>query len=167
MEQNFIFLEKLLYFFYKKKLPALLKIEDPLISIICPTFNRSKMLETRSIPSVLSQSYKNFELLIICDGCTDNSMEVIKKFNDNRIKVFEIQRNKKRYPPTVENHWFAGPVMANNEGLKNASGDWIARIDDDDIWTSNHLEDLIKYAKHTQSDFVSSSYLLKKMVKKK
>ena len=37
------------------------------------------MLETRSIPSVLSQSYKNFELLIICDGCTDNSMEVIKK----------------------------------------------------------------------------------------
>ena len=57
--------------------------------------------------------------------------------------------------------------MANNEGLKNASGDWIARIDDDDIWTSNHLEDLIKYAKHTQSDFVSSSYLLKKMVKKK
>ena len=55
------------------------------------------MLETRSIPSVLSQSYKNFELLIICDSCTDNSMEVIKKFNDNRIKVFEIQRNKKRY----------------------------------------------------------------------
>ena len=68
---------------------------------------------------------------------------------------------RKRYPPTVENHWFAGPVMANNEGLKNASGDWMARIDDDDIWTSNHLEDLIKYAKHTQSDFVSSSYLLK------
>lgn len=162
IEVKFYFLEKLLYFFNKKKLPALLQIDDPLISIICPTFNRSKMLETRSIPSVLSQSYKNFELLIICDGCTDNSIEVIKKFNDNRIKVFEIQRNKKRYPPTVENHWFAGPVMANNEGLKNATGDWIARIDDDDIWTSNHLEDLIKYAKHTHSDFVSSSYLLKK-----
>ena len=159
---KFYILEKLLYFFNKKKLPALLKIDDPLVSIICPTFNRSKMLETRSIPSVLSQSYKNFELLIICDGCTDNSMEVIKKFNDNRIKVFEIQRNKKRYPHTVENHWFAGPVMANNEGLKNAAGDWIARIDDDDIWTSNHLEDLIQYAKYTQSDFVSSSYLLKK-----
>ena len=79
------------------------------------------------------------------------------------LKFKEIRKDTS----TVENHWFAGPVMANNEGLKNASGDWIARIDDDDIWTSNHLEDLIKYAKHTQSDFVSSSYLLKKMVKKK
>ena len=159
--------EKILYFINKNKLPSLIAKENPLISIICPTFNRSSMLKTRSIPSVLRQTYKNFELLIICDGCTDNSKEVIGKFNDKRIKILEIKRDKKRYPPTVENHWFAGPVMANNEGLKRACGDWIARIDDDDIWTSNHLLDLLNFAKQTNSDFVSSSYLLKKNNKEK
>ena len=120
------------------------------------------MLKQRSIPSVISQTYKNFELLIIADGCTDDTEEVINSFKDNRIKILKISRDKKRYPETVENHWFAGPVIANNKGLENASGDWIARIDDDDIWTHDHLEVLLRFAIKSKSEFVSSSYLLKK-----
>lgn len=159
---RFFFFEKFLLIINRRKLKNLLNIKNPKISIILPTFNRSNMLKQRSIPSVISQTYKNFELLIIADGCTDDTEEVINSFKDNRIKILNISRDKKRYPETVENHWFAGPVIANNKGLENASGDWIARIDDDDIWTHDHLEVLLRFAIESKSEFVSSSYLLKK-----
>ena len=89
---SFYIKEKILYEVNKKKIKLLLKKDNPLISIILPTFNRSEMLKKRSVRSVLRQTYKNFELLIIADGCTDDTEEVVKKFNDKRIKLF----NKKR-----------------------------------------------------------------------
>ena len=64
---------------------------------------------------------------------------------------------EKRYPPSSENHWFAGPVVAINYGLRFINSDWIARIDDDDIWTQDHLENYY-LLQLKNSEFVSSSY---------
>ena len=97
----FIYLEKI----YK------VKIKNPKISIILPTYNRSKMLKSRSISSVLNQSYKNFEIIIISDGSTDETNKIVKSFNDKRIKYKRIKCTKK-YKVTLENHWFARPVNA-------------------------------------------------------
>ena len=151
--------EKTLYNLKKKNFNDLIKKENPLISIICPTFNRSNLLINRAVKSVLDQTYKNFELLIISDGCTDDTANEIKKINDKRIRFFEIRRRKKRYPETIENHWFCGPVYAINHGLENIKGDWICRIDDDDIWTKDHIEVLLKLAKSKKVEFVSSSQI--------
>jgi glycosyltransferase involved in cell wall biosynthesis len=151
--------EKTLYFFKKKAFNDLIKIDNPLISIICPTFNRRDLLLNRAVTSVLGQTYKNFELLIISDGSTDDTANEIKKINDKRIRFFEIKRKKNRYPDTVENHWFCGPVYAINHGLKNIKGDWICRIDDYDIWTKDHIEILLKLAKSKKVEFVSSSQI--------
>ena len=129
------------------------------VDIILPTYNRAEMLKTRSIPSVLNQTYKNFRLIIIGDCCTDNTEKIVKSFNDDRIIYKNLKKRTKRYPPTVENHWFVGPVVAINEGLKLIKSDWIARIDDDDIWTNDHLDKLIKKASKYNSEFVSSSYI--------
>jgi glycosyltransferase involved in cell wall biosynthesis len=148
--------ENLIYFFVKKKKVSLFLNKNPLVSIILPTFNRSQMLKTRSIRSVLKQSYKNFELLVISDGSTDDTEELVKSFKDQRIKFCKILRNKKRYTETAINHWFAGPVMAINKGLCLATGDWIARIDDDDIWTKDHLKHSLDLLYQTKSEFVSS-----------
>ena len=60
-----------------------------------PTYNRSKMLLERSIPSVLAQTHKNFRLLIVSDCCTDNTHEVVNSFKDNRIILLKINNRKK------------------------------------------------------------------------
>jgi len=157
----FFLKESVLYFFNKKKLNILMKKKNPLISIIVPTYNRSFFLKTRSIRSILKQSYTNFEIIVVVDGSTDNTIQILKSFKDSRIKIFQIERKKKRYPQTAINHWFCGPVIAINHGLKKISGDWIARLDDDEIWGKKHLEISLRKLYATKSEFVSGKRLCK------
>ncbi len=96
-----------------------------LISIIIPLYNKEKWI-FKTIQSVLTQSYKNIEIIIINDGSTDNSLKIVKKINDNRIKIIN-QKNK-------------GVSNARNVGLEKAKGDYIAFIDADDLWNNKHLE---------------------------
>lgn len=149
--------EKFLYYLYKKISFEILKKEKPLISIIMPTYNRSKILSEIGIPTVLNQTYKNFELIIISDGSTDDTEAVVKKIDDKRIKFFKLSRIK-RYPPKLENHWACHSVVPTNFGLKKIKGDWISHIDDDDIWTTNHLEKLLDFAIKNKFEFVSSAH---------
>ena len=155
---RYLIYEQFLLNLNRKKLKNILLNENPQIDIILPTYNRSEMLLKRSIPSILNQTYTNFKLIIIGDKCTDNTEQIIKSFNDKRIYFENLETRNKRYPETIENHWFAGPVVAINRGLELVTGDWIARIDDDDIWTKNHLEKLFECAQKNKAEFVSSSY---------
>jgi glycosyltransferase involved in cell wall biosynthesis len=142
--------------------------EQPLISICTPTYNRAKLLLERAVPSVLNQTYKNFEWIIIGDHCTDETEATIGKLadKDKRIKFYNIPKRGYRYPATAENHWFAGPVVANNQALKMVKGKWIARVDDDDFWTEDHLESLLKFAQQGEHEFVSSKYEREKYSKR-
>lgn len=135
------------------------KNEEPLISVYTPTYNRAKLLMERAVPSVLNQTYKNFEYIIVGDCCTDETEELVTKIGDPRIRFYNLPKRGYRYPPTVENHWFAGPVVPANFALKMIRGKWIARIDDDDIWTEDHLEVLLRFAQEGNYEFVSSSYI--------
>lgn len=93
---------------------------ERLITIIMPTWNGARTI-SRSIESILSQNYQNWELFIIDDGSSDNTEEIIKKYSDGRIFYFK----------NVEN---LGVQKTLNRGLKKAKGAYIARIDDDDLW---------------------------------
>ena len=108
---------------------------------------------------MLEQTYKNFEFIIIGDHCTDNTEELISKIDDPRIRFYNIPKRGQRYPDEVENHWLAGPVVAANVALGMAKGKWIARIDDDDTWTPDHIELLLRYAQKNNYEFVSGAYL--------
>lgn len=134
------------------------KKENPLISVYIPTYNRAKLLLERSVPSVLVQTYKNFELIIIGDHCTDKTEELVSKIKDPRIRFYNLPKRGYRYPPTAENHWLAGPVVAANKALEFVKGKWIARTDDDDIWTKDHLESLLRFAQKNNFEFVSALY---------
>lgn len=134
----------------------------PLISVYIPTYNRAEILIRRSVPSVLAQTYKNFELIIIGDHCTDNTKELISKIKDSRIRFYNLPKRGYRYPPTVENHWLAGPVVAANQALTMVKGKWIARLDDDDIWTNDHLEELFSFARRGNYEFVSARHIIEK-----
>ena len=130
---------------------------EPLVSVIIPTHNRVELLLTRALPSVLAQTYRNLEILVCAHGCTDRTSGRVRATADRRIRLITVKR-KRRYPPSAENHWYAGPVDPINAGLKAARGKWIARIDDDDEWTPDHIEKLLRFAQSGNYEFVSSAH---------
>lgn len=101
-------------------------INNPKVSIILPTFNRKHLL-ARSINSVLSQTYKEFELIVINDGSTDETDELMRNYRDKRIRYIRHQKN------------MGGPV-ARNTGILKALGSYIAFQDDDDEWFPDKLK---------------------------
>jgi glycosyltransferase involved in cell wall biosynthesis len=147
--------------YYRSKYDHLYKDskEKPLVSVYTPTYNRAQLLIDRAVSSVLKQTYKNFELIIIGDHCTDNTEELISQIDDPRIRFYNLPKRKRRYPDEVMMHWFAGPVVAANKALEMVRGKWIARLDDDDIWTPDHIESLLRFAKKGQYEFVSASIM--------
>jgi len=120
-------------------------VEKPLISVIIPTYNRAKLLSERAIPSVLKQTYQNFEIVVVGDNCTDNTEDLIKKFNDKRIKFYNLPEMG-HYPKKPIERWMVVGVFPRNKAIELCSGDWIAPIDDDDEFSDDHLEVLLRHA---------------------
>jgi len=102
---------------------------NPFFSVVIPIYNKAPHI-ARSIGSVLSQTFKDFELIIVNDASTDGSIEEVKKFNDSCICL--LHREKPG----------PGGYAARNLGIKEAKGQWIAFLDADDEWYPNHLEKL-------------------------
>ena len=98
------------------------------VSVIIPTFNRFNLI-SRAIDSVLSQTIKPFEIIVVDDGSSDNTSTFIK----NNYKSVKLIKQKN-----------LGVSKARNVGIKNSSGDWIALLDSDDEWKKNKLEVQIK-----------------------
>jgi cellulose synthase/poly-beta-1,6-N-acetylglucosamine synthase-like glycosyltransferase len=119
--------------------------KNPLISVRIPTYNRGKILTERTIPSVIRQTYQNFEIIIVGDHCTDNTEELLKDFNDERIKFYNLPERGK-YPTNPQDRWMVAGVVPMNKGIELCAGDWIAPLDDDDEFSEDHLEMLLNYA---------------------
>lgn len=119
--------------------------KNSLISVRIPTYNRGKILTERTIPSVLKQTYQNFEIIIVGDNCTDNTEELLNDFNDDRIKFYNLPERGK-YPMNPHNRWMVAGVDPANKAIELCTGDWIAPLDDDDKFSENHLEILLNYA---------------------
>ena len=112
---------------------------DPLVSIIVPIFNAEKYFET-CIKSIIDQSYKNIEILLVDDGSTDNSPSLCDDWSkkDKRIKVFHRKNN--------------GVSSTRNYGLSNAKGDYVAFIDSDDWVNKTYIESLVAGISRHESD---------------
>lgn len=132
-------------------------VREPSVSVLIPTHNRVDLLMARALPSVLATTYNNIEIIVAAHGCTDGTEETVRTLDDSRIKILSVPRHE-TYPPTAENHWLAGPVVPANAALREAKGDWIARIDDDDTWTPDHLQVLLDFAIGADFEFVSARH---------
>ena len=108
-------------------------MNDKLISIIIPVYNVEKYLG-ECLDSILLQTYKNFEVILVDDNSTDSSFKICNEYaqKDNRIKVFHHQENS------------GGCGLPRNTGLKHISGDYVTFIDSDDLIEKNYLEELVK-----------------------
>lgn len=98
----------------------------PLVSVVLPTHNRAPLL-ARAIRSVLAQTYREFELLVIDDASTDATPDVVRSFGDPRVRYLRLDPNRR----------VAG---ARNAGIREAAGDVVAFLDDDDFWLIQKLE---------------------------
>ena len=101
------------------------------ISVCMATYNGEKYIKEQ-LESILSQIGENDEVIISDDSSTDNTVEIIKAFSDNRIKIFENQK-------------FKYPIFNFENALNNATGDIIVLSDQDDIWKVNKIETIKKY----------------------
>jgi glycosyltransferase involved in cell wall biosynthesis len=113
------------------------------VSVVMPTYNGSKFIK-RAIDSILAQTHTNFEFLIIDDGSTDNTAEIIHSFNDTRIKYF-YQDNR-------------GPASAYNTGFRNASTDFIFIMDHDDYSYPTRIEKQLEYIQKNDVDVCGTNY---------
>lgn len=120
------------------------------VSIIMPSYNAANFIAA-SIQSVIEQTYSNWELLITDDCSKDDTINIIKKFQeiDNRIQLFSTGKN-------------SGAAAARNISLQNATGKYIAFLDSDDIWVSNKLETQLKFMIEKNIAFSFSSYSVMK-----
>lgn len=118
---------------------------DELVSIIMPSYNTGKFIG-KTINSVINQTYKNWELLIVDDCSTDNTEEVIKNINDKRIKFFKNKIN-------------SGAAISRNLALRMSKGKYIAFLDSDDLWVNEKLERQIKFMKENNYYFSYTNYI--------
>lgn len=107
-------------------------MNDPLVSVITPTYNRAYIIKN-AIDSVMNQTYPNWELIVIDDGSTDNTKEVVESYQDQRIRYYK-QNNQ-------------GPAKARNRAGRLAKGKWIAYIDSDNELLPNYLDTMVKWLK--------------------
>jgi teichuronic acid biosynthesis glycosyltransferase TuaG len=117
-----------------------------LISIIIPSYNSESYLEA-CINSVLNQTYNNWEMLIVDDGSTDSSRQIIQHFanSENRIKPLYLDSN-------------IGAAAARNLALENSSASYIAFLDSDDLWLPTKLDVQLRFMQENNYDFTFSSY---------
>ncbi len=99
----------------------------PLFSIIIPLYNKEAFIEN-TLKNVFEQTFTDFEIIIVNDGSTDNSLARLEKYKDDRLKLID-QKNQ-------------GAAAARNTGISNAKSNLIVFLDADDIWMPNHLEEL-------------------------
>ena len=111
-----------------------------MISVVIPSYNRENTI-SNSIESVLKQTYSDIEVIVVDDGSTDKTEDIVKGIGDNRIRYIKLEKN-------------SGACVARNIGIMNANGSYIAFQDSDDIWHPDKLEKQYQAIKKYNADLV-------------
>jgi len=119
---------------------------NKLVSIITPNYNSEKFI-AETISSVLKQTYENWEMVIVDDASTDNSIKIIDSYleNDSRIQLHQLSKN-------------VGAGVARNKAIELSKGNFIAFLDSDDLWLPTKLEEQINFMIHNNFAISHTSY---------
>lgn len=117
-----------------------------MVSIITPVYNCEKLL-SKTIESVINQTYTDWEMLLVDDCSLDNSADIVKKYmkKDSRIKYFKLKEN-------------SGAAIARNKALKESKGRFIAYLDADDLWKNEKLEKQVNFMLRNNYAFTCTDY---------
>jgi hypothetical protein len=125
----------------------------PLVSVCVITFNRAHLLTSRCLPSILAQTYKRLEVIVIGDGCTDDTAVAVAALQDPRVR-FENLPTRGVYPTDPDRRWMVAGCVPMNRALSLCQGDFITHLDDDDEFVPDRIERLTSFAQAQQCDFV-------------
>lgn len=116
------------------------------VSIITPTYNCGKYIG-ETIESVINQSYKDWEMIIVDDCSKDDTQEIVEKYTekDNRIKYIKLEQN-------------SGAAIARNKAMELATGKYMAFLDSDDIWSKDKLEKQINFMEENNYNITCTEY---------
>lgn len=134
--------------------------EIPLISILCPTFERTNILIDRTIPSILAQTFTDFELVLVSDGPEPEKRKLIQAINDPRI-VFASTKRRAWYPKSTLERWMIAGYRARNLAIRMARGKFFYWISDDDVLLPNCLDEFAKAISQLENPACISMSLLK------
>ena len=119
-------------------------LDDIKVSVITPTFNDELFIKD-TIESILSQTHKNVEVIVVDDCSTDNTLNIINSFNDSRIKLIRNTTNQ-------------GAAYSRNLAISKASGDYIAFLDGDDLWMKDKLSKQLQFMLENNYTFSYTKY---------
>lgn len=115
-----------------------------LVSIIMPAYNAERYIAA-AIGSIINQTYINWELIVVDDCSTDNTVNIVENISDERIHLFINKRN-------------SGAAISRNKALREAKGKWIAFLDSDDVWVPQKLEEQLTFMVENSYDFTYTDY---------
>jgi glycosyltransferase involved in cell wall biosynthesis len=126
---------------------------EPLVSVCICTYNRAHLVVERCIKSLLRQDYKNFEIVVVGDNCTDETETLVKKIRDSRL-LFHNLEQRGQYPTDPYLRWMVAGTTPINKSLDLAKGDFITHLDDDDEHPPERISRLVQFIKKERVDFV-------------
>ena len=125
----------------------------PLVSVCVATYNRSGLLLDRCLPSILNQDYPHIEVVVVGDGCTDDTAERISSL-DNPLIRFENLPKRGKYPLKPNLRWLVAGTAAMNRALEIARGDIITHLDDDDEYMPGRVTALVDHFRRERAELV-------------
>lgn len=132
--------------------------EEPLVTVCIATYNRGKLLVERSVASVLNQTYRNIELIVIGDCCTDDTVQRVSTITDPRLRFINLPE-RGSYPQNPLHRWCVAGTIPMNHALSIARGDFITHLDDDDEFVRDRIEKLVKFIQREKADLVWHPFL--------
>jgi hypothetical protein len=125
--------------------------DEPLVSIVIPTYDRGELLVNRAIPSVLAQTYENLEIIVVGDGAPEETGRWLEELRDPRITYRNLSY-RGPYPDDLRDLWHVAGIPPRNLGMSLARGLWIAPLDDDDAFHPHHIERLLALARRERHE---------------
>lgn len=132
---------------------------EPLVSVAIPTWTNYRALAETAIPSVLAQTYENFEIVVVGDTAPPETKQALDSFGDDRIRYVNLP-HRGPYPDEPTRRWYVAGVPAINEASQLARGSWIAPLNDDDAFTPDHIAVLLEAARSQRSEVAYGRFVM-------
>lgn len=130
---------------------------EPLVSVCIATYNRARLVCERALESIREQDYQRLEVVVVGDGCTDDTADRIRSLKDARIRFVNLPQ-RGVYPEKPEWRWMVAGTPAFNHALREAKGHLITHLDDDDRYAADRISTLVRFIQSERADVVWHPY---------
>lgn len=132
---------------------------EPLVSVCVGTYNRGELVTRRCLPSILAQTYRNLEVIVVGDACTDDTFDRLRDFRDRRLKYVNLEQ-RGEYPSNPKHRWMVAGTIPFNQALRMATGDFITHLDDDDEYLPDRIEKLVRFSQDRRLELAWHPFLM-------